>query len=112
MIPHGNLTRRPCGVTRPHQGNGLNLPTSSPVLKPSVRRPSGDKARHMRPPAFMVGRNSGAIAVIEGATIAPRAKPPSAGPHQPPLQRASAVVGVTTASAALVVARVGGYRDC
>src|SRR5262249_47806027 len=55
MIPHGNLTRRPCGVTRPHQGNGLNLPTSSPVLKPSVRRPSGDKARHMRPPALLMG---------------------------------------------------------
>src|SRR5215510_1664308 len=38
-----------------HQGNGLNnLRTSSPVLKTSVRRPSSDKARHMRPPAFMV----------------------------------------------------------
>src|SRR5215831_12210480 len=38
-----------------HQGNGLNnLRTSSPVLKTSVRRPSSDKARHIRPPAFMV----------------------------------------------------------
>src|SRR5215813_13797937 len=55
MISHGNLMGEHCGVTRPHQGNGLNnLRTSSPVLKTSVRRPSGDKARHMRPPGSMV----------------------------------------------------------
>src|SRR5262249_61177959 len=51
MISHGNLM----GGPPPLPGNGLsNLRTSSPVLKPSVRRPSSDKARHMRPPAFMV----------------------------------------------------------
>src|SRR5262249_595020 len=51
MISHGNLMDGP----QPLPGNGLNtLRTSSPVLKPSVRRPSSDKARHMRPPAFMV----------------------------------------------------------
>src|SRR5262249_23053430 len=55
MISHGNLMGGHCGVTRPYQGNGLNkLRTSSPVLKTSVRRPSGDKTRHMRPPAFMM----------------------------------------------------------
>src|SRR6266851_7157463 len=42
---------------------------------------------------------------------APRAKPPSAGPHQPPLQLASAVVGVATAAMAMVVAAVRAVRD-
>src|SRR5262249_55726985 len=38
MISHGNLMGEHYGVTRPHQGNGLNnLRTSSPVLKTSVR---------------------------------------------------------------------------
>src|SRR3977135_2752010 len=42
---------------------------------------------------------------------APRAKPPSAGPHQPPLHRASAVVGVATVATAMVVAAVRAVRD-
>src|SRR5262249_14230445 len=55
MISHGNLMGEHYSATRPHQGNGLNnLRTSSPVLKTSVRRPCGDKTRHMRPPAVMV----------------------------------------------------------
>src|SRR2546421_10901892 len=44
--------------------------------------------------------------------IAPTAKPPSAGPHQPPLLHwASAVVGVATAATAMVVAALRAVRD-
>src|SRR5438132_12351067 len=44
--------------------------------------------------------------------IAPTAKPPSAGPHQPPLLHwASAVLGVATAATAMVVAALRAVKD-